>query len=158
MDELAAAANADPVDYRLRHLKDTRAHDVIKRVAGMAAWKSNQKTNGTRAIVTGKGIGFARYKNNAAYIAVIAEVELTEELRVTKLWCAFDAGQAIHADGVINQIEGGLIQAVSFTLKEAVKYDRERVTQQSWMTIRFCRSLKSRMLKSHSSTTRSCRR
>ncbi|MEQ1772674.1 MAG: molybdopterin cofactor-binding domain-containing protein [Burkholderiales bacterium] len=128
MDELAFAANVDPVEYRLRHLKDARARAVIEKVAAMAGWKPNQKGDGTR----GKGIGFARYKNTAAYVAIMAEVELVEDLLVPKLWCAFDVGQAIHVDGVINQIEGGIIQAVSFTLKEAVKYDRERVTQQSW--------------------------
>lgn len=128
MDELAFAANVDPVEYRLRHLKDVRARAVIEKVATMAGWKPNQKGDGKR----GKGIGFARYKNAAAYVVVIAEVELTEDLRVSKLWCAFDVGQAIHVDGVINQIEGGIIQAVSFTLKEAVQYDRERITQQTW--------------------------
>ncbi len=128
MDELAAAANVDPIEYRLRHLKDARARAVIEKVAAMAGWKPGSKGDGT----CGKGIGFARYKNAAAYVAIIAEVELAEDVRVPKLWCAFDVGQAIHVDGVINQMEGGIIQAVSFTLKEAVKYDRERVTQQSW--------------------------
>ena len=128
MDELALAANVDPIEFRLRHLKDARARAVIEKVAAMAGWKANQKGDGVR----GRGIGFARYKNAAAYVAIIAEVELAEDVRVPKLWCAFDVGQAIHTDGVINQMEGGIIQAVSFTLKEAVKYDRERVTQQSW--------------------------
>ncbi len=128
MDELALAANIDPIEFRLRHLKDARARAVIEKVAAMAGWKANQKGDGVR----GRGIGFARYKNAAAYVAIIAEVELAEDVRVPKLWCAFDVGQAIHTDGVINQMEGGIIQAVSFTLKEAVKYDRERITQQSW--------------------------
>jgi CO/xanthine dehydrogenase Mo-binding subunit len=128
MDELAQAAGVDPIEFRLRHLKDARARAVIEKVAAMAGWNPAVKGDGTR----GRGIGFARYKNAAAYVAIIAEVELAEEVRVPKLWCAFDVGQAIHVDGVINQMEGGIIQAVSFTLKEAVKYDRERVTQQSW--------------------------
>ncbi len=128
MDELALAANIDPIEFRLRHLKDARARAVIEKVAAMAGWKANQKGDGVR----GRGIGFARYKNAAAYVAIIAEVELAEDVRVPKLWCAFDVGQVIHTDGVINQMEGGIIQAVSFTLKEAVKYDRERITQQSW--------------------------
>ena len=128
MDELALAARVDPIEFRLRHLQDARARAVIEKVAAMADWKPGVKGDGTR----GRGIGFARYKNAAAYVAIIAEVELAEDVRVPKLWCAFDVGQAIHVDGVINQMEGGIIQAVSFTLKEAVKYDRERVTQQSW--------------------------
>lgn len=128
MDELAQVANVDPIEFRLRHVKDPRARAVIEKVAAMAGWKPGAKGDGTR----GRGIGFARYKNAAAYVAVIADVELAEDVRVPRLWCAFDVGQAIHVDGVINQMEGGIIQAVSFTLKEQVKYDRERVTQQSW--------------------------
>jgi nicotinate dehydrogenase subunit B len=128
MDELAQVANVDPIEFRLRHVKDPRARAVIEKVAAMAGWKPGTKGDGTR----GRGIGFARYKNAAAYVAVIADVELAEDVRVPRLWCAFDVGQAIHVDGVINQMEGGIIQAVSFTLKEQVKYDRERVTQQSW--------------------------
>ena len=128
MDELALAANVDPIEFRLRHLKDARARAVIEKVAAMAGWQAGKKGDGTR----GRGIGFARYKNAAAYVAIIAEVELAQDVRVPKLWCAFDVGQAIHVNGVINQMEGGIIQAVSFTLKEHVKYDRERVTQQSW--------------------------
>jgi CO/xanthine dehydrogenase Mo-binding subunit len=131
MDELALAAGVDPIEFRLRHLKDARARAVIEKVAAMAGWKAGRKADGAGG-TKGRGIGFARYKNAAAYVAIIAEVELAEDVRVPKLWCAFDVGQAIHVDGVINQMEGGIIQAVSFTLKEAVKYDRERVTQQSW--------------------------
>jgi nicotinate dehydrogenase subunit B len=128
MDELAAAAGVDPVAFRLRHLKDPRGIAVIEKAAAMAKWKPNEKGNGTR----GRGIGFARYKNGAGYMAMIVEVELAEILRVTKVWSAVDVGQAINTDGVINQVEGGIIQAVSFALKEEVKYDRERVTLKSW--------------------------
>ena len=128
MDELAHAAGADPVEFRLRHLKDARGRAVLEKAAAMAKWQAKAKGDGTR----GFGVGFARYKNAAAYVAVIAEVELGENVRVPHIWCAFDVGQAIHTDGVINQMEGGIIQAVSLTLKEAVKYDRERITQQSW--------------------------
>jgi CO/xanthine dehydrogenase Mo-binding subunit len=116
------------VAFRLRHLKDPRGIAVIEKVAALAQWKSSEKGNGTR----GRGIGFARYKNGAGYMAMIAEVELAEILCVTKVWAAVDVGQAINTDGVINQVEGGIIQAVSFALKEEVKYDRERVTLKTW--------------------------
>ena len=128
MDELAEAAAVDPIEFRLRHLTDPRGRAVIEKVAAMANWKTNHQTAGNQ----GRGIGFARYKNGAGYMAMIAEVELAETLRVNRVWSAVDVGQAINTDGVINQIEGGIIQSVSFVLKEEVKYDRERVTQRTW--------------------------
>ncbi len=128
MDELALAAGVDPVEFRLRHLKDPRGRAVIEKVAAMANWKANSKGDGTK----GRGIGFARYKNGAGYMAIIADIELAETIRVTHVWGAVDVGQIINSDGLANQIEGGIIQSVSFVLKEEVKYDRERVTQQSW--------------------------
>jgi len=129
MDELAEAAGTDPVEFRLRHLKDARAKAVIEKVAKMANWKPNEKGDGER----GRGIGFARYKNLAAYIAVIAEVHITEEVRVTRMWGAVDVGQAINPDGVLNQIEGGMIQSASWTLKERVDFDKVGVTTRNWL-------------------------
>jgi CO/xanthine dehydrogenase Mo-binding subunit len=69
----------------------------------------------------GRGIGFAKYKNLGAYCAVLAEVEVTHELRVRRLVAAVDVGLAVNPDGVVNQIEGGCIQAASWTLKEAYR-------------------------------------
>ena len=129
IDELAEAAGADPVEFRLRHLKDARAKAVSEKVAQMANWKPNEKGDGER----GRGIGFARYKNLAAYIAVIAEVHIAEDVRVTKLWGAVDVGQAINPDGVINQIEGGMIQSASWTLKERVDFDKVGITTRNWL-------------------------
>lgn len=128
MDELAEAAGADPVEYRLRHLKDARAKAVIEKVAEIARWQPGEKGDGER----GRGIGFARYKNLAAWIAVIAEVKVDEEVRLTKLWGAVDVGQAINPDGVINQIEGGMIQSASMALKERVDFDKTAVTTRTW--------------------------
>jgi CO/xanthine dehydrogenase Mo-binding subunit len=128
MDEMALAAGVDPIAFRIRHLKDPRAVAVLEKVAQMAKWQPNEKGANNR----GRGVGFARYKNAAGYMAVIAEVELGEQLRVTKIWSAVDVGQIINTDGLTNQIEGGIVQAVSFVLKEEVKYDRVRITQASW--------------------------
>jgi len=128
MDELAAAAGADPVEFRLRHLKDPRARAVIEAVAAKAAWKKGEKGDGTR----GRGVGFARYKNGAIYVAEIAEVEIGNEVRVRKVWAAIEAGLVINPDGIINQTEGGIIQTVSWALKEAVQYDRNRILTQNW--------------------------
>ena len=128
MDELAHAAGADPVEFRLRHLKDPRARAVIETVATKAGWRSHERGDGAR----GRGIGFARYKNLGCYVAVIAEVEAEDELRVKRAWCAIDVGQVINSDGIINQTEGGIMQTVSWTLKEQINFDRERVTTRTW--------------------------
>jgi len=126
IDELTSERAEDPVAFRLRHLRDRRAQDVIRQVARQANWKP-QKQPGR-----GHGIGFARYKHTGAYCAVIAEVEGAEDIRVNRLTIAVDVGEAINPDGVINQIEGGAIQATSWVLKERVRFDDRRITSNSW--------------------------
>ncbi len=126
IDEIAAERGEDPVAFRLRHLSDERAKDVIRSVAKRAGWKPERQTG------RGYGIGFARYKNTSAYCAVVAEVEGAEDISVKKLTIAVDVGEAINPDGVINQIEGGAIQATSWVLKERVRFDRTRITSNSW--------------------------
>jgi CO/xanthine dehydrogenase Mo-binding subunit len=112
MDECAAAAGADPIEYRLRHLQDPRGRAVVQNLA--SDFSAFQKTEGR-----GHGVAFAKYKNIGAYCAVLAEVEVTHEVRITRLVAAVDVGLPVNPDGVANQIEGGCIQAASWTLKEA---------------------------------------
>jgi CO/xanthine dehydrogenase Mo-binding subunit len=126
LDEIAAERGEDPVAFRLRQLSDQRAKDVIQAAAKRANWRPAAKAG------TGYGIGFARYKNTGAYCAVVAEIEGEEDIRVKKLTIAVDVGEAINPDGVINQIEGGAIQATSWVLKERVRFDSERITSNSW--------------------------
>jgi len=126
LDEIAAARDEDPVAFRLRHLDDERAKDVICAAAKRAGWKPAKQPG------IGYGIAFARYKNTGAYCAVVAEIEGDEDIRVRKLTLAVDVGEAINPDGVINQIEGGAIQATSWVLKERVRFDRQRITSTSW--------------------------
>jgi nicotinate dehydrogenase subunit B len=126
LDELAAERGEDPVEFRLRHLSDERARDVIRAVARRAGWKPAKQSK------SGYGFSFARYKNTGAYCAVVAEIEAHEEIRVKKLTLAVDVGEVINPDGVVNQIEGGAIQATSWTLKERVRFDRERITSTAW--------------------------
>jgi CO/xanthine dehydrogenase Mo-binding subunit len=114
MDECAAAAGAHPVEFRLKHLTDPRARAVIEKAA--EAFHAFQKTENS-----GRGIAFAKYKNLGAYCAVVAEVEATHELRVKRLVAAVDVGLPVNPDGVANQIEGGCLQAASWTLKEAYR-------------------------------------
>ena len=116
MDELAAAAKIDPISFRLNHLKDERGRAVIQKVVEASGWKSWKPAEGR-----GHGIAFARYKNLGAYCAVVAEVDAGHELRVTRLVLAADVGLVVNPDGVKNQIEGGAVQATSWTLKEAMR-------------------------------------
>jgi nicotinate dehydrogenase subunit B len=138
MDETAAAASADPVEYRLRHLRDERARTVIAAAAKRSSWRPGalgDAGRGTGSTLRGRGIGFAKYKNHACYCAVVAEVEvdrISGIVRVARAWSAVDAGLAINPDGVVNQIEGGLIQSTSWTLKEALNVDRSGVQTKSW--------------------------
>jgi len=127
IDELAVARGEDPLDYRLRHLTDARARAVIEAAAARAGWKDRRKVDGV-----GHGIAFARYKTTAAYCAVVAEIEATQEIRVRRLVIAVDVGEVINPDGVVNQIEGGAIQATSWALKEQVRFDRRRITSDTW--------------------------
>ena len=109
MDELALAAGIDCADFRLRHLEDPRARAVIEEVVDKSGFSKGR----------GHGLGFAKYKNLGAYCAVFAEVEAERELRVKRLVAAVDVGLPVNPDGVVNQVEGGCIQAASWTLNEA---------------------------------------
>jgi CO/xanthine dehydrogenase Mo-binding subunit len=129
MDELASAAVRDPVEFRLAHLSDPRGRAVLRAAASRAGW-----TEWAAREAVGHGVGYARYKNAAAYCAVVAEVETIDEVRVRRLVIAVDAGLVINPDGAANQIEGGAVQATSWTLKERVRFDRLNVTSDTWET------------------------
>jgi CO/xanthine dehydrogenase Mo-binding subunit len=129
MDELALVAGRDPLEYRLDHLTDRRARDVLLAAAELGGWR---RRGGTAEASVGHGIGFARYKGRGAYCAVVAEVAAVHEVRVRRLAIAVDVGRVVNPDGVRNQIEGGAVQATSWTLKERVRFDRVRVTSTDW--------------------------
>lgn len=126
MDDIAAEIGKDPLDFRLEHLDDPRGRAVIEKVVSTAGWP------GPAAEGCGRGLAFARYKNRAAYCAVIVDLSVSEDIRLNKVWAAVDTGEVINPDGVINQIEGGIIQSASWTLKEAVKFDGDVVTSRDW--------------------------
>jgi CO/xanthine dehydrogenase Mo-binding subunit len=128
MDELAEQAGMDTVAYRLSLLSDARARAVIEHAAHLSGWKAGIPSGTGR----GRGFGFARYKNLAAYAAVVAEVEVDEAVRLLRVWCAADAGLVINPDGAINQLEGGIIQAASWALKEGVRLDTEGISSRDW--------------------------
>jgi CO/xanthine dehydrogenase Mo-binding subunit len=130
MDELARAANADPVAFRLRHLADPRAIKTVRTAAATFGWDGFKRKPGR-----GRGFAFARYKNLAAYCAVALEVEValdTGFVRIVRADAAVDCGEVVSPDGVRNQIEGGIIQSCSWTLFEQVRFDAKEVVSRDW--------------------------
>jgi CO/xanthine dehydrogenase Mo-binding subunit len=132
MDELAQTAGADPVEFRLAHLEEPRGRAVVQLAAERFGWANAPRTPGR-----GRGFGFARYKNSAAYCAVAAEVALDPHrgrIRLARAVAAVDSGQVVNPDGLRNQIEGGILQSASWTLHEKVTFDRSRIRSHDWST------------------------
>jgi CO/xanthine dehydrogenase Mo-binding subunit len=140
MDELAHAAVVDPVEFRLRHLSDPRAIAVVQSVARLAKWtprasRSTNSNGASNAPVTGRGMAFVQYEGTEALVAAIADVVVDptqHSVRVPHVYVAHDCGLIVNPDGLRNQIEGNVIQGISRTLKEAVTFDRSRVTSLDW--------------------------
>ena len=131
MDELARAVGADPLAFRLAHMKDERARAVMQAAAAGLGWASRAPGDGRR----GCGFGFARYKNLGAYCAVAMEVDVdrdTGAVAVRRVHAAIDAGQVAAPDGIRNQTEGGIVQSLSWTMREAVNFDTARRTSFDW--------------------------
>jgi CO/xanthine dehydrogenase Mo-binding subunit len=132
MDELARTIGADPVEFRLRHLADERARAVISAAAEKAGWQAGRRLQGEGR---GRGIAFARYKNRQCYAAVVVELRVERasgQIRLERVVIAADAGQIINPDGLSNQLEGGVYQSASWTLKEQVTFDQSGVTSSDW--------------------------
>jgi nicotinate dehydrogenase subunit B len=130
MDELALMANADPVEFRLRHMEDPRARAVIEATADGFGWSRDPLPEGR-----GRGFAFARYKNLAAYLAMALELEVERETgrsRIIRVTAAIDSGEVVNPDGIRNQTEGGIIQAASWTLYEAVTFEETGITSIDW--------------------------
>jgi nicotinate dehydrogenase subunit B len=136
MDELAQRAGCDPAVFRLRHLEDPRATAVLRRVLAMCDWQGP----GASGDAVTRGIGLARYKGRGAYCAVVAELALEEAVRVRRFWCAVDAGLIVNPNGARNQVEGGILQSLSWTTLEAVRFEGARPVALGWEgypTLRF---------------------
>jgi nicotinate dehydrogenase subunit B len=150
MDELAEKAGKDPFEFRLMHLGDDRAKAVLLKLKAMADARKESPVNarfvnadeGSSSVAGqnmryGIGIAFSRYKNSAAYCAVAAEVSYnkeTEQIIIHNMYSVIDAGETINLDGIINQTEGGMIQAASWTMQEEVKFDSHRILSIDWKT------------------------
>jgi CO/xanthine dehydrogenase Mo-binding subunit len=126
MDELAELAGQDPAEFRLAHLEDPRGAAVLKRVMQMSDWQGAGTQDALR------GIGLGRYTAAGAWCAVVVEISLESEVEVKQCWCAVDGGLIINPDGARNQIEGGIIQALSWTLLEEVRFDGPRALASGW--------------------------
>jgi nicotinate dehydrogenase subunit B len=131
VDELAEAAGADPVEFRLRHLTDERGRAVVQLAAERAGWVKQAP----RVPGQGRGFAFARYKNLGAYCAVALTLSVeheTGQIRLGRVVAAVDSGQPINPDGIRNQIEGAMVQSASWTLYEEVSFDRQHITSTDW--------------------------
>lgn len=131
MDEVAHAEGKDPLEFRLSHLQDTRARDVLEAAAAKANWQNRDRSG-----ETGHGLAVARYKNAKAYAAVYINLSVDDvgEIILNKAVIAADSGQIVDPEGLRSQMEGGLIQSASWTLKEEVTFDSGGITSRDWET------------------------
>jgi nicotinate dehydrogenase subunit B len=150
MDELAAAAKADPVEFRLRHLRDPRLRTVVQAAAKAAGWQSRPSPNPRfmppgrttvpgAGISSGRGVACVLYEGDNGYCAMVADVEVnigSGIVNVTRLVMALDSGPISNPDGLRNQAEGGALHGVSRALFEEVMWDDEKVTSVDWRTYR----------------------
>jgi len=133
MDELAHRAGTDPLDYRLRHLQDQRAIDVLQRLAELTGWYKRNDIAGDE----GWGLGFARFKNRSAYVGIVMRIAVDSNsgaIRLIKATAVCDAGLIINPDGASAQIEGGIIQSSSWTVKEQIRFNREEKQSVDWLS------------------------
>ena len=131
MDELAEAAGIDPVAFRLAHLKDPRARAIVEAAAAKAGWSPGAKGDGQR----GLGFAYSRYKTIGMYAAVVVDVNINRKtgiVQVPRVVIAADIGSVVNPDGARNQLEGGVVQAVSVSLKEQIMFDRREITSRDW--------------------------
>jgi len=140
MDECAAAAGADAVEYRLRHLRDARGAETLRAAVAKAGWQSRAigSARGSADVLRGRGVAYARYEART-YVACVAEVEVNRAsgaIKVTRCVVGHDCGQVINPGGLVNQIEGQVMQMVSRTLFEEIAFDRSNVTSLDWSTYR----------------------
>ena len=131
MEEIAHQQGEDPIDFRIRHLADQRAITVLNKLREQIASAGMDHA----APSAGVGIGMARYKNSGAYcaVAILVRADLENgKIKLDHAVCAVDVGMVINPDGVINQIEGGLIQSASWTVKEQIRFGRDGVESNDW--------------------------
>jgi nicotinate dehydrogenase subunit B len=137
-DELASAAAVDALEFRERGMTDPRALEVLRRAARMIGWQARPSPNPNAAqagLLTGRGLAYVRYKQAENYVAIAMEVAVeraTGKINVRRVTCAHDCGLVVNPNALRNQIEGCIVQTLSRTLHEEVKFDASRVTSVDW--------------------------
>ncbi|HZI84115.1 MAG TPA: molybdopterin cofactor-binding domain-containing protein [Casimicrobiaceae bacterium] len=138
VDELAAAAGVDPLEFRLRHLNDPRGVELLQRLAKLSGWSPRGPAGRQSGdVMKGRGLSYVKYELVRTYVGVVADVEVerkTGKATVKKFYVVHDCGQIINPDGLKNQIEGNVVQTTSRTLLEDLQFDRSRVTSLDWKT------------------------
>jgi CO/xanthine dehydrogenase Mo-binding subunit len=140
MDELAAHAQADPVEYRLRHLRNERVIGVLKAAAKAANWETRPSPRSGSAktgLAMGRGVACVAYEGENGYTGIVTEVEVdqaTGKIAVKRVVVAIDAGPISNPDGLKNQAEGGALQGMSRALLEEVTWDDQKITSIDWRT------------------------
>jgi nicotinate dehydrogenase subunit B len=139
IDECAAAAGIDPVEYRRKLLSDKRGLELIDRLVALSSWtpRAPRASRADGEVAKGRGVSYVKYELVRTYVGAVADVEVnrkTGAVRVTRFFVAHDCGQIINPDGLRNQIEGNVVQTVSRTLIEQVTFDRGKVTSIDWAT------------------------
>ena len=129
INEIAKTKNIDPFEIRINHLSDERAIGVVKNLR-------DQMTIEIQKEGLHRGIGFSRYKNSAAFCAVGVELKVNDDLEIKLInaWISVDAGEVAYEDGIKAQVEGGFIQAASWSLYEEVKFDTKEIISIDWDT------------------------
>ena len=133
MDEIALRADVDPFDFRIRHLDDQRAIDVLKQLRELSGW-ANRPPGGDG---TGWGVAFAKFKNLSSYMGIVMQLRVSDarpDVQLLRAIAVCDAGLVVSPDGVRAQIEGGIIQSASWTLKEEVHVDSSQIATRDWAT------------------------
>ena len=142
MDEIAATVKADPVEYRLRHLRDPRLREVLTAATRKAGWEARPSPRaGIRrsGVVSGRGVACVLYEGDNGYCTLVADVDVNQDtglVLVKRCVVAIDCGPISNPDGLRNQVEGGLIHGISRSLREEVTWNGDRVTSIDWRTYR----------------------
>jgi nicotinate dehydrogenase subunit B len=137
LDEIIATIGADPLAFRLEHISDSRGAELLRRLGQLAKWEAHKVGNRGHGgdVLRGRGLSYVHYELSRTYVGIVVDVEVDRKSGKTSVKRAavvHDCGQIINPDGVRNQIEGGVIQTVSRTLIEELKFDRSRVTSLDW--------------------------
>src|SRR5262249_25657932 len=142
MDELAAACGVDPLQFRIDNTPDARDRDVLQAAARLSGWQPRKSPAGrgdNAATLKGRGLAMGRYGAGESRSALVVEVEIDRasgRIALTHACIAFDCGLVLNPDGLVNQVEGGLLQGLSRALHEEVRFDRGKVTSLDWKDYR----------------------